>query len=87
MSHTIELSAEGTIHLPPDVLEQVKPHTRFVVEVDNDTVVLRPEGKTQPFWATATPKERADDLRQWVASHKGGPGLSDEAVSRESMYD
>jgi hypothetical protein len=87
MSHTVEVSDEGTIRLPSDVLEQVKPHTRFVVEVHNGTVVLRPEDTEKPFWATATPKERAEDLRQWVANHKGGPGLSDEAVSRESMYD
>jgi len=87
MSHTVEVSDEGTIRLPADVLEQVKPHTRFIVEVHNGTVVLRPEEKENPFWATATPEERAEDLRRWVASHKGGPGVPDEAVSRESMYD
>jgi len=87
MSHTVEVSDEGIIRLPSDVLEQVKPHTRFVVEVHNRIVVLRPENEEQPFWATATPEEWVKDFRQWVASHKGGPGLSDEAVSRESMYD
>ena len=87
MSHIVEVSDEGTIHLPSDVLEQVKPHTRFAVEVHNGIVVLHSTDTEKPFWATATPKERAEDLRQWVANHKGGPGLSDEAVSRESMYD
>jgi adenylate kinase len=87
MSHTVEISNEGTIRLPSDVLERMKPHTRFVVEVDNHIVVLRPEDEQQPFWATATREEWVKDFRQWVASHKGGPGLSDEAVRRESMYD
>lgn len=87
MSHTVEVSDAGTIQLPADVLEQVKPHSRFIVEVHNGTVVLRPENGEQPFWATATPEEWVKDFRQWVASHKGGPGLPDEAVSRESMYD
>jgi hypothetical protein len=69
------------------VLEKVKPHTRFVVEMQNGTLILRPETKAQPFWATATPEERAQDLRRWVASHTEGPGLSDEALSRESIYE
>lgn len=87
MSQTVEVNKEGTLLIPADVLEQMKPHTRFIVEVDQDRMVLRPENKEQPFWVTARPEEWVKDFRQWVASHKGGPGLSDEAVSRESMYD
>jgi hypothetical protein len=63
------------LSLPAEVLEQVKPHKRFVVEVQNGTLVLHPESELLPFWATTTPEERAKDLRQWVASHKGGPEL------------
>jgi len=87
MSQVVELTDDGTIHLPTEVLEQVKPHRRFVVRVVNGGLVLHPEDKKLPFWATATPEEWVKDFRQWVASHKDGPGLSDEAVSRESMYD
>ena len=90
MNHTVEVSDEGTIRLPSDVLEQMKPHTRFIVEVQNRTVVLRPEDKEQPFWATATPEERAEHFRQWIEelrSQEHSPALPDEAVSRESMYD
>ena len=87
MNHTVKMSDEGLIRLPSDVLEQLKPHTRFIVEVRDRTVVLRPEAEEKPFWATATPEEWVKDFHEWVASHKGGPGLSDEAVSRESMYD
>lgn len=87
MSHIVEINEEGVLTLPAEVLEQVKPYKRFMVEVHNGTLVLQPESKPLPFWATATPEERAEDLRQWVASHKGGPGLPDEALSRETMYD
>lgn len=34
-----------------------------------------------------TPAQRAESFRQWAESHKDGPGLSDWAVSRDSMYD
>jgi len=64
MSHTVEVSDEGTIRIPAEVLDRVKPHTRFVVAVYNDTVVLRPERQDQSFWAPATPEEWAEDLRQ-----------------------
>ncbi len=87
MSRVVEVNEEGKLSLPAEVLEQVRPHRRFVVEVSNGALILRPEVKTQPFWATATPEERAKDLRQWVASHKDGPGLPDEALSRETIYD
>jgi len=87
MSEVVEINEEGAITLPAEVLEQVKPHKRFVVEVHNGALVLHPEAESLPFWATATPEERAKDLRQWVASHKGGPGLPLEALSRETMYD
>jgi hypothetical protein len=87
MSHIVEVTEEGAIQLPPEMLEKVKPHTRFVVEMQNGTLILRPETKAQPFWATATPEERAQDLRRWVESHKDGPNLPLEAVSRETIYD
>jgi hypothetical protein len=87
MSHIVEVTEEGAIQLPPEMLETVKPHTRFVVEMQNGTLILRPETKAQPFWATATPEEWVKDFRQWVESHKDGPNLPLEALSRETIYD
>ena len=90
MSHTVEVSDEGTIRLPSDVLEQVKPHTRFVVEVHNGTMILRPADPKKPFWATATPQERTERFRQWVEEirrQEHSPALPDEALRRESMYE
>ena len=56
-------------------------------------VVVLPEdeetnGTAQGQGATfATPEERARAFRQWAESHsKDTPLLSDEAISRESIY-
>lgn len=43
--------------------------------------------KREPFWATATPAERARAFKQWASSHEGGPGLPSEALRRENIYD
>ncbi len=42
---------------------------------------------SQPFYATATPAERARAFREWAESHsRETPVLSDDAISRESIY-
>ena len=87
MNQVIEINEEGGLSLPAEVLEQMKPHKRFVAQIVSGMLILRPENQPLPFWATATPEERAKDLRQWVASHKDGPGLPLEALSRETIYD
>jgi hypothetical protein len=41
-----------------------------------------------PFYATATPQERVRAFREWAESHgKDTPLLTDEAISRESIYE
>ncbi|MCT7981973.1 hypothetical protein NG796_01555 [Laspinema sp. A4] len=45
------------------------------------------EGKERPFYETATPVEWAKAFREWAESHpRNQPYLSDEAISRESIY-
>jgi hypothetical protein len=96
MSAIVEITAAGILHLPPEILQSIPPHTRFVVEWHNGTLILRPEptsepepsdNSRQPLWATATPQEQAEDFLRWALSHKDGPGLPDEALRRENMYD
>ncbi len=42
---------------------------------------------SEPFYKTATPEEWTAAFSEWAASHpRNAPLLSDEAVSRESMY-
>ena len=44
-------------------------------------------GEKLPFYATASPQERARAYRAWAESHsRNTPLLSDAAISRESIY-
>lgn len=87
MSFIVKVSEDGSLRLPPELLEQAKPDTPYVVEKANGTLILRPESEGAPFWATATPEERAEDLLKWVEGHTKGANLPLEALSRETMYD
>jgi hypothetical protein len=57
-----------------------------VVEVGIETIRQRLEGK--PAWPTATdPEQWSHEFHAWVHGHSAAtPLLSDEAVSRESIY-
>lgn len=86
MSEIVEVDARGAIQLPRDLLAAVKPHTRFVLEVQGETIVLRPVTEL-PFWQTATPQERAEAARQWAALERpAAPPIPDEALHREQIY-
>lgn len=87
MSKTIlETDTEGALRLTREQLGDVGAHARFVVEREGDKIVLRPAGGASR-WDSSTPEERAEEFRRWALSHRGSPGLSDEAISRESIYD
>ena len=46
-----------------------------------------PDGAGLPFYATATPAERARAWREWCdRPRRPVPPLSDEAISRETIY-
>lgn len=87
MNPIVEVNEDGVLCLPTEILEAIKPNTRFVVEVNNGRLILYPQSKSQPFWATATTEERSERLMQWVLTHKDGPNLPDEALRRENMYE
>ena len=88
MNRIVETNEEGAIHLSPELLGEPKPHTRYVVEVDGDILTLRPESNARPFWATATPQERAEAFRQWANKKRpSAPPLPSEALRRENIYD
>lgn len=86
MSSIVEVSESGILQLPAEILQAIGPNTRFVVEVESDRLILSPVPLEQPFWATATPEERAERLMQWVQSHQNGANLPDEALRRENIY-
>lgn len=87
MAYIVEVDEKGELSIPGELLPDATPHRRYVLETHGSTLLLKPvEGKL-PFWATATPEERAARFREWVRSHPPGPVLPDEAFNRESMYD
>ncbi|MBI3947805.1 MAG: hypothetical protein HY321_17930 [Armatimonadetes bacterium] len=87
MGQIVEVNEAGALTLEPEVLGHVKPHTRYLVERDNGTLVLRPAEKL-PFWATATPEERARAILEYASRKRPpAPDLPDEALRRENIYD
>ena len=87
MSRIVEVNEEGALNLPAAVLGNAPPRTRYLVDVRGNAIVLKPVDGPPPFWASASPQERAADLQRWTASHTDEPGLPDEALRRERMYD
>lgn len=61
---------------------EIKPHLDIILEQ-----LVQP-AQERPFYETATPTEWVAAFRDWVESHRGLnlPTLSDEAMSRESIY-
>jgi hypothetical protein len=87
MSAILEVDERGNLQLPPDILPISKPHTRYVASTTGHQVVLAPTENEKPFWMTATPAERAEDILRWAANHIDGPGLPDKATHRDGIYD
>ncbi len=86
MADVVEINERGEITIPSEALGAARPHTRYVLETKDGVLMLRPEG-VPPFWETASPEERAKALHEWVAELPEGPGLPDQALHRDSMYE
>jgi hypothetical protein len=63
--------------------EEIKPHLDTMLEQ-----LVKPENE-RPFYETATPQEWVVAFQRWVETHRGLnlPTLSDEAISRDSIYE
>jgi len=86
MSKIVEIDERGAIQLPGDLLAALKPRTRFVLEIQGETIVLRPVTALL-FWQTATPQERAEAARQWAELERpAAPPIPDTALHRDQMY-
>ena len=42
MSSIVEVSESGTLQLPAEILQAIRPNTRFLVEVESDRLILSP---------------------------------------------
>jgi hypothetical protein len=87
MNTIIEVDESGSLRLPATILPESTPHTRYTATLHGQQVILAPTEAAEPFWRKATPGERAADILHWAASHTDGPGLPDEAIGRDGIYD
>ncbi len=71
------------------ILTQITSRTSEQIKPLLDALLERlVETQEPPFYETATAEEWSIAFRQWVDSHRtlNLPTLSDEAISRESIY-
>ena len=87
MSTTVEVDENGVLHLPGRLLPEARPHFRYRVERAGERVVLSPEQVGEFSDSSLSSEAWAADFLKWANSHKDGPGLPDEAVSRDGIYD
>jgi hypothetical protein len=83
----VEINEKGELKLPEELLGRVKPHTRFEVELQGETLVLSPATAKKRFWETATTEEWLEAFGRWVDSLPPGPDIPLEALRRENLYD
>lgn len=88
MIYILEINQQGNLQIPSEVLPQLKPHTQYQLEIQGETLILRPH-KEQAFWATATPSQRVARFKDWATQTERpeAPALTDDALSRETIYD
>lgn len=83
MQHQIDI-AEAKAHLAELLDEAIQGNEILITRDDQPLVKLSPV-VTEPL--TLSPQEKARLWREWAASHSHDtPLLSDEAISRESIY-
>lgn len=66
------------------IIQSLTPEEKRLLD---EKMKLNSDNQERPFYETATPQERARAYREWAESHSpDSPILSDEAISRESIY-
>ncbi len=86
MSITLELKPEIEARAAREAATRGVPVETFLAEVIEEN--LNGGKKKKSFYETATIEEWSRELRAWAASHdRKTPALSDEAMSRESIYE
>ena len=71
------------------IVQSLTPEERALLEEKLQANPNEPSqaGQNRSFYETASPEEWAKAFREWAESHpRNSPRLSDEAVSRESIY-
>jgi hypothetical protein len=83
----LKTDENGNLQVPADLLPDSSPNTEYSVSRTGQSAIIEPAIVVRDFWRKLTPEQRVQEFLAWVDSHKDGPGLSDWAVSRDSIYD
>ncbi len=70
------------------MIDSLTPEEKALLKQKVQLFRVAPEIRQKHFQETATPQEWISAFREWVESHQNLnlPSLSDEAISRESIY-
>jgi hypothetical protein len=83
----VELSDDGALHVPAELLVSAKPHTKYQLDVYGDVIVLRPAGKDEPIWMNPDPEKRLKAFREYAESPRPpAPDIPLEFLDREHIY-
>lgn len=84
--YTARVQTARTLELPEEAIQLgLKPGDEVEIRVSQSSFPLPTFNNTH---SEKTPQERAKAYRAWAASHSHTtPLLSDEAISRETMYE
>lgn len=89
MLHNLQQSHQQEIQTITQVLAKITSRTADQIKPLLDAMLKQLiEPQQRPLYETATPTEWSIAFQEWVDSHRtlNLPTLSDEAISRESIY-
>jgi len=89
MLHNLQQDHQQDIQTITQVLAKITSRTPDQIKPLLDAMLKRLiESQQPPFYETATTTEWLIAFQEWVDSHRSLnlPNLSDEAISRESIY-
>jgi uncharacterized membrane-anchored protein len=89
MLHNLQQAHEQDIQTITQVLAKITSRTPAQIKPLLDAMLKRLiEPQQRPFYETATPTEWSIAFQEWVDAHRtlNIPILSEEAISRESIY-
>ena len=88
MSITLQTDEKGVLHVPAELLPGSAPRAMYNIQRQDEALIVAKTKNPQVVNSTLpTPQERVAAFHNWVAGLPAGPGLSDEAVSRDSIYE
>ena len=88
MSTVIVATPRGDLILPAELLPSGGRQGRFRGASFAGQLLVTPEPDAAERRSAMTPEERAREFREWASRPRPhAPGLSDEAVRRENIYD